>query len=136
MDSAMKLLKSLMAIALIASSAYTTASPLVTANGKVINGKPYYGFLLNGTPFYGVGVNYYDAFTRYVNTGKDLSWMTGLSTLQSYNVPFIRVNAVGFWAADIKANYINNKATFYARLDTFMNEAAKQHIGVILDIFW
>ncbi|WP_295992854.1 hypothetical protein [Rugamonas sp.] len=91
---------------------------------------------MNGTPFYGVGVNYYDAFTRYVGTGKDTTWMAGLTTLQSYNVPFIRVNAIGFWAPDIKANYINNKATFYARLDTFMNEASKRHIGVILDVFW
>jgi hypothetical protein len=123
----MKIFKSLLGISLLALSAWTTASPLAAGNGK---------FTLNGAPFYGVGVNYMDAFTRYVNTGKDVTWMTGLATLKAYNVPFIRVNAIGFWPVDIQANYVNNKATFYARLDTFMNEAAKQKVGVILDIFW
>lgn len=94
-------------------------------------------FQLDGKTFYGVGVNYQDAFLRHVESGgKDVSWKAGLATLKSYNIPFIRINAIGFWPENIKKNYSNNPTAFYARLDEFMKECAAQNIGVILDVFW
>lgn len=123
----MKMLKSLIVLSLLSISAWTTAAPLSVANGK---------FMLNGAPFYGAGVNYHDAFTRYANNKWDSSWKTGLATLKSNNVPFIRINTIGFWSSDIQKNFIDNKPEFYLRLDAFMNECSKQNIGVILDVFW
>lgn len=109
------------------ASPFSAAAPLSVSNGN---------YLLNGKPFYGVGVNYYDAFTRTAQSSKDLSYINGFAQLKKYNVPFIRINAIGHWPIDIKANYLNNKPAYYAKLDAFMAEAARQNIGVILSVFW
>ena len=103
------------------------AGPLTVTNGK---------FTKDGAPFYGVGVNYFNAFTRFALNGKDVSWKTGLATLNRYEIPFIRINTFGFWSTDIQNQYLNNKEQFYARLDHFMNEAADQNVGVILSLFF
>ncbi|MBJ7310029.1 cellulase family glycosylhydrolase [Rugamonas sp. CCM 8940] len=111
--------------ALLAGSAF--AGPLSVSNGQ---------FIKDGKPYYGVGINYHDAFARYAANGNDMTWKTGLATLKSYNVPFIRIGTTGFYPNDINANYLNRKAVFYARLDAFMDEAAAQGIGVVLDLFF
>ncbi|WP_167761358.1 cellulase family glycosylhydrolase [Duganella callida] len=110
----------------------------VSATASAADFKAGYGvFQLNGANFYGVGVNYQDAFTRYVQSnGKDVTWKAGLATLKAYNIPFIRINAIGFWPDDIQKSYVSNPTLFYSRLDDFMKECAAQNIGVILDVFW
>ena len=103
------------------------AAPLTVINGK---------FSKDGIPFNGVGVNYFNGFTRYALSGNDQSWKIGLATLNKYQIPFIRMETFGFWSTDIQNQYLNNKTQFYDRLDTFMNEAATQNVGVIMSLFF
>lgn len=112
------------ALCLFLTTAY--AGPLSVSNGL---------FVKDGKPFYGVGVNYFDAFQRYVING-DMSAISKLSTLKQYHVPFIRINTIGFWPTDIQQHYMNNNGQFISRLQTFMDAAQAQGIGVVLDLFW
>lgn len=123
----MKFLKSIFATALAFSVTAASASGLTISNGQ---------YMHNGYAFNGVGVNYFNAFYRYAMNGNDTSWKAGLATLHGYNVPFIRINTLGFWPTDLRADYFNNKTVFYQRLDAFMQEAANQNIGVVMDVFW
>ncbi|SHN38029.1 Cellulase (glycosyl hydrolase family 5) [Duganella sacchari] len=124
----MKTIKKLLLSALLGMALTASAADFKAGTGV---------FLLNGKTFYGVGVNYQDAFLRHVESGgKDVSWKAGLATLKTYNIPFIRINAIGFWPENIQKNYMANPTQFYARLDEFMKECAAQNIGVIMDIFW
>ncbi|NRR31603.1 cellulase family glycosylhydrolase [Oxalobacteraceae bacterium] len=123
----MKLSRLLMPLVLALALPLAHAAPITVVNGQ---------FVKDGKPFYGVGVNYFDGFTRYAGSSRDLTWKKGLATLNQYKIPFIRINTFGFWTADFQKNYLNDKAAFYARLDAFMNEAKAQNVGVVLDLFW
>lgn len=126
MKTIKKLLFSLLLGVAIGNSA--TAADFRAGNGV---------FLLNGQPFYGIGVNYQDAFLRHIESGgRDVTWKAGLATLKAYNIPFIRINAIGFWPENIQKNYISNPTLFYTRMDEFLKECAAQNIGVIMDLFW
>ncbi|MFZ6655092.1 hypothetical protein [Undibacterium sp. TJN19] len=117
---------------ILATSAMLVFGPALADPLTVTNGK----FTKDGKPFNGVGVNYFDAFTRYAENKYDTSWKDGLKTLNHYGIPFIRINTFGYWSEEIKTHYLNNKPQFYTRLDEFMNEADKQHVGVILNLFF
>jgi endo-1,4-beta-mannosidase len=123
----MKLHKTLAALFCTLMMPIAIAGPLTVTNGK---------FTKDGAPFNGVGVNYFNAFTRYALNGNDMSWKTGLGTLNYYQIPFIRINTFGFWSTDIQNQYLNNKTQFYERLDKFMDEAAAQNVGVIMSLFF
>jgi len=123
----MTLRKILSALFFILMLPSVMAGPLTVTNGK---------FTKDGAPFNGVGVNYFNAFTRYALNGNDTSWKAGLATLNRYQIPFIRINTFGFWSTDIQNQYLNNKTQFYERLDKFMDEAATQNVGVIMSLFF
>lgn len=123
----MKLKQIALLILAIASAAPAMAGPLTISDGK---------FIKDGKPYYGIGVNYFDGFQRRMYHPSDVSWKAGLDTLQAAGIPFIRVNIVGFWPADIKGNYVDKQAVFFQRLDEFMDAAGARNIGVIMDMFW
>lgn len=86
----------------------------------------------------GYGVNYWDAFRRYILDGGDLSWQTGMDGLRNAGIPFIRMAASPFWPSEYTgtAGYLNNPVTYWSRLDDVMDYAASRNIGVIASLFW
>lgn len=92
-------------------------------------------FMKDGKPFYGVGVNYFDGFARFVRTG-NTSYRDGLKVLADNKIPFIRISTLAFWPKDITDTYVAHPDVFHRRLNEFMDEAERNHIGVILDVFF
>lgn len=93
--------------------------------------------LLNGEPFYGIGVNYFNAFTRTLEQGKenDISYEIGFDYLKERNIPFIRFSLNGYWPRDWDT-YRNNPDRFYKNLDAFVKAAEEYGIGLIPSFFW
>ena len=93
--------------------------------------------LLNGEPFYGIGVNYFNAFTRTLEQGKenDKSYEIGFAYLKERNIPFIRFSLNGYWPRDWDT-YKNNPDRFYKNLDAFVKAAEEYGIGLIPSFFW
>lgn len=93
--------------------------------------------LLNGEPFYGIGVNYFNAFTRTLEQGKenDKSYEIGFAYLKERDIPFIRFSLNGYWPKNWDL-YKNNPDRFYKNLDTFVKTAEEYGIGLIPSFFW
>ena len=81
------------------------------------------------------GVNYYDAFTRYVVDSNDTSFVEGFQFLSSNNVPVARVIAAPFFPAQWGL-YFKDKDEYYRRLDMFLASAEQYGIGLVMDLFW
>jgi hypothetical protein len=99
--------------------------------GKLV----FYDEAQNAVPLRAFGINYYDAFMRYIDNPNDLSFIDGFGFLQKHSIPVVRVLAGGFWPKQWEL-YFNDRNEFYRRLDRFINEAEKHHIGLILSLFW
>ncbi|MEC5160886.1 MULTISPECIES: cellulase family glycosylhydrolase [unclassified Janthinobacterium] len=117
------------ALALAAFNANAGAGPLSIQDGK---------FYKDGKPFYGVGVNYFDAVIR--NPATTPTTLEGLQILRANNIPFVRISALPFWPRDLKAVFSPTdqkiSLAYHARLKKFLDDAAANNIGVIVDVFW
>ncbi len=95
------------------------------------------GILLkDGKPYYGIGINYHDAFVRYMTDPNDRSYQKGFEQLLTYDIRFIRFRLAGFWVNDWKTYCLNDKQTYFHRLDQFVADAEKMGIGLIPSFFW
>ena len=91
--------------------------------------------LLKGQPFRGIGVNYYDAFARLLDTGKFSEVDAGFRVLASNQIPFIRFSAGGYWPVNWGL-YQTNRAEYFERLDRVVRLAETHEIGLIPSLFW
>ena len=91
--------------------------------------------LLKGQPFRGIGVNYYDAFARLLDTGKISEVDAGFRVLASNQIPFIRFSAGGYWPVNWGL-YQTNRAEYFERLDRVVRLAETHEIGLIPSLFW
>jgi len=81
------------------------------------------------------GVNYYDAFLRYLRNSNDTTFVEGFSYLQEHKIPVIRVMAAGYSPKDWLL-YFTNKQEYYRRLDYFVAQAEQYGVGLIVDSFF
>jgi len=81
------------------------------------------------------GVNYYDAFLRYLSSSTDTSFIQGFEYLSAHHIPVVRVLAAGFWPKDWSL-YFTNKTEYYRRMDFLVQQAEQKGVGLILDLFW
>ena len=81
------------------------------------------------------GVNYYDAFLRYLRNSNDTTFVEGFSYLQEHKIPVIRVMAAGYNPKDWLL-YFTNKQEYYRRLDYFVAQAEQYGVGLIIDSFF
>ena len=94
-------------------------------------------------PVKAMGVNYVDGFWNFAKDGERASYLPALDALAEAKVPFIRM-AFGPWApskldgpaAPAIADFVANRARYFERLDTFLDDAKARHISVVLDVFW
>jgi hypothetical protein len=86
-------------------------------------------------PLRAFGVNYYDAFTRYLKDENDRSFVDGFAYLQAHETPVCRVLAAGFWPIEWRL-YFSDQNEYFRRLDHFFAEAEAHGIGVIVTLFW
>ncbi len=105
-----------------------TAGPLA---GKLVR----YDAAGTAVPLRAFGVNYYDAFLRYLSNSNDTSFIQGFDFLNAHHIPVVRVLAAGFWPKDWGL-YFANKTEYYRRLDTLVEQAEQHNVGLILDLFW
>jgi hypothetical protein len=115
---------------------------LGTSNGVcVAQSGEYAGKLVryddSGNPglLHAFGVNYYDAFLRYLADETDTSFVAGFEYLRDHHIPVARVLAAGFWPKNWNL-YFTDKAEYFRRLDYFVAQAEEYGIGLIFDLFW
>jgi hypothetical protein len=91
----------------------------------------------DGTPrlLHAFGVNYYDAFLRYLNDENDTSFVEGFEYLRDHSIPVARVLAAGFWPTNWSL-YFSDAEAYFQRLDFFFAEAERCGVGLIVDCFW
>jgi hypothetical protein len=86
-------------------------------------------------PLCAFGVNYYDAFTRYISDSNDTSFVEGFAYLQTNNIPVARVLCAGFWPKNWEL-YFSDRDEYFRRLDYFVEQAEEHEVGLIVDFFW
>ena len=102
-------------------------APIVVApNGTILR---------DGRAWRGIGVNYYSAFNRLIESGEDNSSLAGLEVLAKHKIPFIRFACCGFWPKEWNL-YRSNKEEYFRRLDRLVGEARERNIGLIPSLFW
>ena len=117
-------------------SAMDQSSGVCVANSGTLAGKLVrYDSAGNAFALRAFGVNYYDAFLRYLSNSNDTSFIQGFDYLNTHHVPVVRLLAAGFWPKDWNL-YFTNKAEYYRRLDVLVQQAELHHVGLILDLFW
>jgi hypothetical protein len=96
-----------------------------------------------GGPIKAMGVNYVDGFWNYAKDGKREAYLPYLDALSEAKIPFIRM-AFGPWANDRPDappapqidDFVEKRARYFERLDTFLADLRARHIGAVLDVFW
>ncbi|MCF7816676.1 MAG: cellulase family glycosylhydrolase [Kiritimatiellales bacterium] len=79
------------------------------------------------------GVNWYDAFSRYMEDVNDRSFVEGFDYLAAHGIPVARVHTRGY--APIGWDlYFADKPEYYRRLDDFVEQAEQHGIGLLLDL--
>ncbi|MFA6174538.1 MAG: prolyl oligopeptidase family serine peptidase [Kiritimatiellales bacterium] len=78
------------------------------------------------------GVNWYDAFTRYMEDVTNRSFVAGFDYLAAHGIPAARVHTRGDPAG--WSLYFNDKAEYYRRLDDFIQQAEQHGVGLLLDL--
>lgn len=91
--------------------------------------------LLQSASFRGIGVNYYDAFTRTLETPARTNYDAGFRELAARRIPFVRFSAGGYWPRDWRL-YQTNRSEYFARLDGVVRSAERHGIGLIPSLFW
>jgi Cellulase (glycosyl hydrolase family 5) len=102
------------------------ATIVVGTNGAILK---------DGKAWRGIGINYFSAFNRLIESGDDASSFSGLAVLAEHKIPFIRFAGCGFWPNEWSL-YLTNKAEYFRRMDRFVAEAHKRNIGLIPSLFW
>ena len=125
----------LLACMAVAGPEQSSAGVGVATEGKNAGKLVHYNQSGEAVPLRAFGVNYYDAFLRYLRDSDDTSFVQGFACLQEHNIPAARVLAAGFGPKDW-ALYFSDKAEFYRRLDYFIEQAERHNIGLILNCFW
>lgn len=80
------------------------------------------------------GVNWYDAFSRYMEDGTDRGYVDGFAYLQEHRIPVARVHLRGYGPVGWSL-YFTDKEEYYRRLDEFVAEAEATGTGLLLDLF-
>jgi hypothetical protein len=91
--------------------------------------------LRNGEPYRGVGVNYPDAFLRPLRNPEDESYREDFGKLAANHIPFARILACGFSVSDYQL-YLQDKESYFKRLDGVVHAAEEANVGLIADLFW
>ena len=91
--------------------------------------------LKDGKAWRGIGINYFSAFNRLIESGDDTSSFSGLDVLAKHKIPFIRFACCGFWPNEWSL-YRTNKVEYFRRMDRFVAEVRKRNIGLIPSLFW
>jgi endo-1,4-beta-mannosidase len=102
------------------------AAIVVGTNGAILK---------DGKAWRGIGINYFSAFNRLIESGDDVSSFSGLAVLAEHKIPFIRFAGCGFWPNEWGL-YRTNKMEYFRRMDRFVAEARKRNIGLIPSLFW
>lgn len=94
-------------------------------------------FELRGEPCHYIGVNYFDGFTRMLDSEKagGMGYKEGFRILEEKQIPFLRFNCGGFYPKDWKL-YRENPDEYFRLLDEFVHEAEKRQLGLIPSLFW
>jgi len=97
---------------------------------------------LRGSPFYGIGVNFFSAFYRTLNTPlnssygpANTSYQEGFQVLGQYGIPFARFMACGYWPVETKT-YLTNKELYFSGMDGVVAAAERYGVGLIPSMFW
>jgi len=89
----------------------------------------------DGQPYRAIGVNYYSAFVRVLQDADDRSYDRGFAELARREIPFARFAACGFWPSDWRM-YLDDRDTYFERLDGVVRSAERHGIGLIPSLFW
>ncbi|MCF7838090.1 MAG: cellulase family glycosylhydrolase [Candidatus Marinimicrobia bacterium] len=81
------------------------------------------------------GVNYYDAFVRYLADENNTTFIAGFEYLRDHHIPVARVLAAGFWPKDWTL-YFTDREEYFRRLDHFVAQAEEYGIGLVMTFFW
>ena len=92
-------------------------------------------FARDGAAYRGYGVNYYDAFLRNLRDASDTSYEAGFRELGRRGIPFARINAGGFFPADLDL-YQSDRAEYLRRLDGVVASAERNGVGLVPSLFW
>ena len=90
---------------------------------------------LNGEAFRGIGMQYHDCFSRRLINHKDTSYREGFRELASYGVPFVRFQACGFYASEMR-QYLDDKDAYFAIMDDVVATAKENGVGLMPSLFW
>jgi hypothetical protein len=90
---------------------------------------------LNGKPFRGIGVNYYDALVRTLESPPRTNYDSGFRDLASLGIPFVRFSAGGYWPIEWGL-YRTNRAQYFVKFDALIKSAEQNKIGLIPSLFW
>lgn len=80
------------------------------------------------------GVNYYDAFSRYMENVTNRSFVAGFDYLEAHDIPVARIFLNGYGPVGWSL-YFSDKAEYYRRLDDFIAQAEQHGIGLLMDLF-
>ncbi len=92
---------------------------------------------LEGKPFYAFGLNYFGAFTHYVDgtTPDPQTFIDGLAGVAEHNIPFVRFPLCGYYP-----NYYDmfdeDPEAILNMMQEVLDEAQKNKIGVIVSLLW
>ena len=121
------------AAALAAAALLGTAAAAQTVPGFSVDAN---GVLLrDGAVFRGIGVNYYNAFYRTIQDPTDTSYRRGFQELGDRDIPFARVMGTAFKRLELN-EYLDNRDSWFARMDDVIKHAGDNNVGVILCLFW
>lgn len=88
-----------------------------------------------GRPYRAVGVNFYDAFQRALETEAGRECDSGFALLEMRDIPFARFSAGGYWPVQWGL-YQTNRFDYFSRLDAVVRSAERHQIGLIPSLFW
>jgi len=91
--------------------------------------------LLEGKPFMGFGMQYHDCFRRRLLDPEDTTYRAGFEELASYDIPFVRFMACGFWPAEMQ-RYLKAPEAYFELMDDVVATAERVGMGLIPSLFW
>lgn len=119
----------------IAAIFYFSLIHWVSASGPGLSSDTTGRLRLDGKTFRGIGVNYYDAFVRTLESPPRTNYSAGFRELSSLKIPFVRISAGGYWPIEWGL-YRTNRVQFFAQFDALVKAAEQNRIGLIPSFFW
>ena len=83
-----------------------------------------------------IGLNYYDAVVRVMRDGGDTDYQVGFPDLQKRGIPYVRLNGGGAYGVKDWSLYLENKETYFKRLNKVIKAAENNHLKLIFTLFW